>query len=338
MAKDVFHIVPHGDEWAVKKEGNERNNSTHGTQKEAIESAQDMAQDGDAIVIHRADGTIRGRFSYSEENEKNGRSNDNGNRKDRDREEITISDIASVGSRVSWPAVLAGTVVALAVYVTLMALATAIGITAREQVADAPQRSVIIAALFAVVSLLAALFLGGMVASWTTAGETKSESIIYGVLVWGTLFALMTFTGANMAGNAAIATGLFANANEGAQNNWNLTDEQLQKTGLNEEQQQGLRKEFNLDRALNSLNLNEEQKQRVHSALAEGRDVDPAVPAWIGFGAMLLSIFAAIAGAVVAAGPELVLREFRTRRGMPLGSRVGIAPAGAVRSQEKVRA
>ena len=48
------HVVPNGEGWAVKKEGNERVSSTHETQKAAIDAAREMAKEGDELVIHRA--------------------------------------------------------------------------------------------------------------------------------------------------------------------------------------------------------------------------------------------------------------------------------------------
>src|SRR3954464_12927812 len=64
MAKSILHVVPHDHNWAVKREGNERSSSTHPTQKEAIESARELAKELDDIVIHRPDRTIRERVTY----------------------------------------------------------------------------------------------------------------------------------------------------------------------------------------------------------------------------------------------------------------------------------
>ena len=65
MSKSVYHVTPNDDRWAVKKEGNERASSMHDTQAEAIESARELAHQHDDIVIHRPDGTIRERITYS---------------------------------------------------------------------------------------------------------------------------------------------------------------------------------------------------------------------------------------------------------------------------------
>ena len=62
------HVVRNGDEWAVRGEGNERLTSTHRTQAEAIEAARKIARKRKGeLVIHRSDGRIRDRDSYSDD-------------------------------------------------------------------------------------------------------------------------------------------------------------------------------------------------------------------------------------------------------------------------------
>jgi len=59
------HVVPHGDDWAVKGEGNSRATSVHSTQKEAIEQARDIAKNQQSeLLIHGTNGQIRERNSY----------------------------------------------------------------------------------------------------------------------------------------------------------------------------------------------------------------------------------------------------------------------------------
>src|SRR5438067_12858781 len=115
MAKDTFHVVPHNDEWWVKREGHDQPASTHGTQKDAIDSARSRAADGDDIVVHRADGTIRERVSSAGGTGTTTRTEPV--RGDPTREEVRPSDIVSVGSRVSWQAILAGVAVAATCYI-----------------------------------------------------------------------------------------------------------------------------------------------------------------------------------------------------------------------------
>ena len=66
MAKDKnYHVVPHEDGWAVRRENASRVSSTHGTQGDAIDRGRDMARNtGGELRIHRQDGRIRDSDSY----------------------------------------------------------------------------------------------------------------------------------------------------------------------------------------------------------------------------------------------------------------------------------
>ncbi len=64
MGKDQ-HVVPCGDDWAVRGAGNSRVTSIHETQGEAAEAARDIARNQRSeVVIHRPDGRIRDKDSY----------------------------------------------------------------------------------------------------------------------------------------------------------------------------------------------------------------------------------------------------------------------------------
>jgi hypothetical protein len=67
MKKDV-HVVPHGNEWAIKRPGNERASSLHPTQADAIERGRTVSREaGSELFIHRPDGTIRDRDSHGKD-------------------------------------------------------------------------------------------------------------------------------------------------------------------------------------------------------------------------------------------------------------------------------
>lgn len=64
MSKRV-HVVPHGDQWATKREGASRAGSLHDTQAEATEAARSTAvREKGEVIIHRPDGRIRDANSY----------------------------------------------------------------------------------------------------------------------------------------------------------------------------------------------------------------------------------------------------------------------------------
>ena len=65
MTKKNQHIVPHGDDWAVKGAGNSKATSVHPTQAEAINRGKEIAQNQKSeLLIHGQNGRIREKNSY----------------------------------------------------------------------------------------------------------------------------------------------------------------------------------------------------------------------------------------------------------------------------------
>jgi ketosteroid isomerase-like protein len=59
------HVTPHGDGWAVQREGTQRAASVHSTQAEAEQAGREMARrDQVEFFLHGRDGQIRARDSY----------------------------------------------------------------------------------------------------------------------------------------------------------------------------------------------------------------------------------------------------------------------------------
>ncbi|MPM75234.1 hypothetical protein SDC9_122226 [bioreactor metagenome] len=59
------HVVPNGNNWAVKGEGNGKNTRNTQTQKEAINIARTIARkEQSELIIHGKDGQIRQKDSY----------------------------------------------------------------------------------------------------------------------------------------------------------------------------------------------------------------------------------------------------------------------------------
>lgn len=66
MAKISQHVVPKNDGWAVRKQGSVKATKIFTTQTEAVQFARQVAKKNSAeLFIHRADGTIRDRKTYS---------------------------------------------------------------------------------------------------------------------------------------------------------------------------------------------------------------------------------------------------------------------------------
>jgi hypothetical protein len=59
------HVVPHGDDWAVRGAGNERATRIFETQQQAIDFARQTAMNQQSeMFIHNQQGQIRERNSY----------------------------------------------------------------------------------------------------------------------------------------------------------------------------------------------------------------------------------------------------------------------------------
>jgi len=234
-------------------------------------------------------------------------------------EAIKPHDVMSVGTRLSWNAILAGAVVTVAVYAALMALAGAVGVTARDQLHARPATFVLISIGVAMFCLLVSLFLGGLVVSRITVGEDKTEAIIYGLVLWGTLFTFALVAGSNLGINLLQGYGTFGNTGDAQPANPFLTDELANNLKLNEQQRATWTQmnrpvnPFLTDDVANRLNLTEEQRRTYEEARHQTNTLNPTIVAWVGFAGLILSILAAILGAVEGAGPELVFAQLRTR-------------------------
>lgn len=281
MAKETLHVVPHEQGWAIKREGNGRSSSNHTTQKDAIEAARELAKDQDNIVIHRPDGTIRERITYSGPN-------DTGNNAP-DVAEVKARDVVSVGTRVNWGAVLAGVVVAMALYVTMSFLAFAIGLSTVDNMTG--KTFAVTAALIAGFTLLVTMFLGGFVASRITVGEDQQEAITYGVLVWGTTMLLL------LSGGLGLGLGMF-----GGLRQFNASPGPTASA----------------DTMKQELGLTDQQAERYAAVTNESRGLTekatPQALAWWTFSGLLLSLMAAIAGGALGAGPDIETWKWRGSR------------------------
>ena len=95
-----------------------------------------------------------------------------------------VPDLMGVASRVSWSAIIAGTVVALSCFFALTLFFSALGITMTD--VGVRDRAVGYGALIAAIAtIIASLFIGGWVAAQMTVGENRQEALLYGVLTWG---------------------------------------------------------------------------------------------------------------------------------------------------------
>src|SRR6186997_728014 len=90
-----------------------------------------------------------------------------------DMQEVGVEDVLPLRSRVSWGAIFAGAVMALAVYLVFTLLGGAIGLSVSNDTDSETLSNG--AAVWAVVTTIIALFVGGWVTSQCTVGENKME-------------------------------------------------------------------------------------------------------------------------------------------------------------------
>lgn len=97
-------------------------------------------------------------------------------------------------ARVSWSAISAGSLFAVALLVLFTTLGTAVGMSMQSRIATTGRDAVGIAWFVIIVGT--ALFVGGMITSLLIVGESKTESVIHGILMWALTLGILVFLGA----------------------------------------------------------------------------------------------------------------------------------------------
>jgi len=250
------------------------------------------------------------------------------------------SDLMSVRSRVSWGAIAAGAMVALAVYFlfSLLGLALSIEVAVRGTNASLGTGAII----YSIVTLLLAMFFGGWTTSRLAVGESKLEAVLYGVILWGLLFSGMLWlvsagvrTGFGaVVGVATGATGVAqqatASGSSPAPASGSEVVENLRKAGVEIDEQQAGRVQEYYDKLQNDpaalvgearARANEPEFQQM--AQQAGQQARRA--AWWSLLGVLVSMATVIFGSLVGSGellqPVPILGVQRTRT--PTDPRVG---------------
>jgi hypothetical protein len=175
-----------------------------------------------------------------------------------------LEDLASVGTRISWGAILAGTMVAMGMYFLLSTLAAAVGMSISDRVD--PTKLETGAIVWAFLTTIAALFTGGLVTSLFTAGENKTEAMLYGAIMWATLVVVLLHLG-----SVGVRTGFNAMA---------ASAQSVQTTV-----------------AADTGDASQDAANRRVAMQAATR------VSWYAFAGMWISMLAAVGGALVGAGP-----------------------------------
>jgi hypothetical protein len=216
---------------------------------------------------------------------------------------VQAEDVIPVRSRISWAAIVAGSLLALAVWTLLVLLGSAIGLSIHDNVNG---RSLAIGAVvWAILVTAGSLFLGGFVASQMTTGENKLEGVLYGILVWAVMSGVLMYLATQ--GFKAGFSGMVAMANTGnttAAANGMTWEDMARQSGVPQNE---------IDR----------MRATVPDATARAREVanDPnrhennaTRAAWYSFLGTLIGMAAAAIGGFVGAGPTLRLFTIRVQQ------------------------
>jgi uncharacterized membrane protein len=217
-----------------------------------------------------------------------------------DNEAVRVEDLLPVRSRVSWGAIFAGAVVALALYFLLTLLGGAVGLSVGDRVR--PQQLATGAAVWAVLVTVLSLFVGGYVTSQCSVGENKFESVLYGVILWGVLFGMLLWlmaSGVRSGFNAVVGMSQAGHAVAGdvSAQDWEAA---ARKAGVPQERLDEWRAKAP-DAAERARLAAEDQQNQQAAADAVTRVT------WWAFLGTVVSMLAAVAGSYVGAGPRFRL-------------------------------
>ena len=205
------------------------------------------------------------------------------------RSEPRVEDSLPVGSRVSWSAILAGTVLALAVFFLLASLGAAVGLSANDRMN--PTTLQIGTIIWAFLTTLVALFIGGLVTSLYSVGENRVEAVVSGIIMWALLFALLLILGAvGIRAGFHSMQGMATAAQTATNQNW---ENQARAAGVTPEQ---IEEWKHKQPSAAEKSVQEAQHQQALSDAATRIG-------WYAFVGTWLSMLAAAGGALVGAGP-----------------------------------
>lgn len=221
---------------------------------------------------------------------------------------VGIEDVAGLKSRVSWGAIMGGSLIALATYLVLGLFFAGVGLSLTEAGVRAGT-AMWVAVVANVISLVIALFIGGWVTTQLTAGETRQEAWIHGVLTWGVVTAAAIFMvtqGLTGGYNALLGAALVGQNSDNS--NWEAAARQAGVPPQTiENWRQGLDPERLRAEAQNPENVEKARRTAM-------------IVSWSALLGTLMSIGAAVLGALTGMGPTFRLfptavvaeREVRT--------------------------
>ena len=201
-----------------------------------------------------------------------------------------VEALSSEGTRINFNAIFAGGLLAIGIYFLLATLGGAVGLTVRSSTHPKSLHIGMIA--WAFVITVVALFVGGVFTSLLTSGETKTEAVISGIVMWALLVVvLLVLSAAGIRAGFNAMLEMSAVAQSTATQNWETA---AISAGVPADQ------------------IAEWHRRQVVAADKPGTDSpDPQALAevmtrisWYAFAGTWLSMLAAAGGAYIGAGPH----------------------------------
>jgi hypothetical protein len=246
-----------------------------------------VAQDEETnVIVHRKDGRIKEVKTYTDNDDAATSTSPAPSRR-----VAAVSPLASMGSRIRWSAVLAGFFVTVASSLALTALGVAISLSLADAVSADTLR--IFVGVWVMLTLLASLFVGGMIISRMTVGESEVfEPSVYGVLLWALTFVVLPLLPMT---NSNVGFGSFYSPTQQTA----PTEEDLTDSGLTTDEAETVAQAAN--------------PQGTVASWVRGNATEVA---WLSFVAILVSLGAAIGGAILGASldEDHLLAQKRTVR------------------------
>jgi hypothetical protein len=216
---------------------------------------------------------------------------------------LKAADLLAVRSRVSWGAIAAGAMVSLAIFVLLTLLGVALGVEVAVRGTSYSSSNIGAgAAIYSILSLALAMFFGGWSTSRLAVGESKLEAILYGVILWGLLFAGLLWlvsSGVRTGFSAVVGmtTGAYSSEGSGSSAGGSRPVDvgDIEKLGLDREQAQKVR-----DYVGKMQNAPAETVRDVASQPEVQQATRQA--AWWSLGGVLISMATVILGSLIGSG------------------------------------
>jgi len=207
---------------------------------------------------------------------------------------------------ISWRAILAGIVVALAVDVLLSLLGFAVCLTAFEPVAGAVKNVGTGIGIWLIITAIASVFAGAYFGARVAGDPWRGDGVAHGLMVWAGFVLLSTWLLGSGAGKIFnTATGLAGSAMSGMM----TPDGRMRSTGPTLRESPTAR-EAPLREPVTQQQAAEAAKKAADKAAAGG-----AVASWVGFGIALLSLGGgALGGMLGALGEQKQVGRYMKRR------------------------